>query len=81
MFIIEDSEEGGYVRGRRFARASLPKTDLTKAIHEKDTDGGVIFRGPYRAYGVLFKLVRARMPARSSRVPRGAVRGVPVPRG
>ena len=73
MFIIEGSAEGGSP-ARRF-----PKTDLTKVNYEKNIDGGIVFRGPYRAHGVLFKLVRARMPARGPRVPRGAVCGVPVP--
>lgn len=64
------------VRARRYR-----KTVLTKAIYEKDTDGGVIFRSPYRAYCVLFQLVRARMPARRAGMSRGPVRGVPVPCG
>ena len=55
------------------------KPDLTKVNYEKNIDGGIVFRGPYRAHGVLFKLVWARMPARGPRVPRGAVCGVPVP--
>lgn len=55
------------------------KPDLTKVNYEKNIDGGIVFRGSCRARGVLFELVRARMPARSSRVPRGAVRCVSVP--
>lgn len=73
LFIIEDSAEGDSP-ARRFR-----KPDLTKANYEKNIDGGIVFRGSCRARGVLFELVRARMPARSSRVPRGAVRCVSVP--